>query len=121
MERRVGEHDAEEGVVRSNEGGEGTLSVGVWERWSVGALERWSVGKSAEEEDGGFGGTEEAFFEWGEFADGADGIEGREHQGEGFFFAMFSFAQEADGVVKVRGSHEVEAAEAFDGEDLAGA
>jgi hypothetical protein len=41
-----------------------------------------------EEDDGGFGGAEEALLERGDFAGSFDGRERGEHQGEGLFLAV---------------------------------
>ena len=45
--------------------------------------------------------------------------ERREHQGEGLFLAVLQLAQAPDRFVVVRRDHEMEAAEPFDGDDLA--
>jgi hypothetical protein len=42
----------------------------------------------AQKNNGGFGGAEEALFERRDFRDRFDGLERREHQGEGLFFAV---------------------------------
>jgi hypothetical protein len=112
VERGVREHDAEVWVARGDQGREGVWSV------ECGA---WAVCEAVEEDYRRFGGTKEAFFKWGDFADATDCIEGWENEGEGLFFAMLSFAQEAHGIIIMRSHHEVKAAETFHGENLTGA
>ncbi len=75
MERRVGEHHAEVGVA----GGDGHR------QWLI-ARRRLAP---PEQDDGGFGGAEEALFEGRDFARGLDAGQRREHEGEGLFFAVF--------------------------------
>src|ERR1039458_2110546 len=93
MQRGVGEHYAEVGVGRS----EGRRKCGMR------TAERGML--AAEEDDGGFGGTQEALFERRYVAGCLDGRERWEHQGEGLFLAVLQFPQAPDRLVKVRRDH----------------
>ena len=102
VQGRVGEKDAEPGDAGGDGGGDGA----------------WIA--LADQHDGARGSGEEFFFCFGEVAECAGGLEIADHDGERLSVAVLALAEALDGGFVGGIDSEVEAADAFDGEDLAG-
>src|ERR1039458_7008479 len=102
VQGRVGEEEAEPW----NAGGDG---------WGDGA--RFAL---AQQNDGAGGCSEEFFSLLSNVAEGARGVEIADHDGERFSVTVLALAEAHDGSVVGGVDGEVEAADTFDGEDLAG-
>ena len=106
VERRVGEEKAEP----RDAGGDG---------WGDGiGCRAAGVSCAAEEDDGALDGGEDVDFLRAELAEGAGGCEVANHDGEGLAGAVLSLAEAVNGSLIGGVDGEVEAADAFDGEDL---
>ena len=101
VQGRVGKKDAEPGYAGSDGRRDG---AGV---------------APASEDDGARGGGEEFFFGFSEIAEGAGGGEVADHDGERLSVAVLALAQPHHRGFICGVDREVEAADAFDGEDLA--
>ena len=112
VEGGVGEEEAEGCGVGGDGGGDGARGAGFGARGEGGFLFEEEDGFLVAGEEGSLG----VFFDDGDLFDGGK-IAG--HEGEGFCWAVFARAEAFDGRFVGGVAGEVEAADAFEGEDLA--